>query len=52
VECLIEGEKEDWYNVYVYVGVKQEAGSKPGAEEKVGKEVRKGWLQKKDVGVI
>src|SRR3989304_479350 len=51
-ECLIEGEKDDWYNVYVYVGVKQEAGSKPGAEEKVGKEVRKGWLQKKDVGVI
>ena len=51
-ECLIEGEKDDWYNVYVYVGVKQEAGSKPGAEEKVNKEVRKGWLQKKDVGVI
>jgi len=51
-ECLIEGEKDDWYNVYVYVGVKQEAGSKPGAEEKVGKDVRKGWLQKKDVGVI
>ncbi len=51
-ECLIEGEKDDWYNVYVYVGVKQEAGSKPGAEEKVGKDVRKGWLQKKDVGVM
>ena len=51
-ECLIEGEKDDWYNVYVYVGVKQDTGSKPGAEEKVGKEVRKGWLQKKDVGVI
>jgi len=51
-ECLIKGEKDDWYNVYVYVGVKQEAGSKPGAEEKVGKDVRKGWLQKKEVGVI
>ena len=51
-ECLIKGEKDDWYNVYVYVGVKQDTGSKPGAEEKVGKEVRKGWLQKKDVGII
>src|SRR3989304_4009660 len=51
-ECLIKGEKDDWYNVYVYVGVKQEAGSKPGAEEKGGKAARKGWLQKKDVGVI
>lgn len=51
-ECLIEGEKDDWYNVYVFVGVKQDAGTKTGAEEKVGKEVRKGWLQKKDVGVI
>lgn len=51
-ECLIEGEKDDWYNVYVYVGVKQDTESKTGAEEKVSKEVRKGWLQKKDVGVI
>ena len=51
-ECLIEGERDDWYNVYVYVGVKQDTESKTGAEEKVSKEVRKGWLQKKDVGVI
>ncbi|HHT9137583.1 MAG TPA: tetratricopeptide repeat protein [Candidatus Wunengus sp. YC60] len=51
-ECLIEGEKDDWYNVYVFVGVKQDAESKTGTEEKVAKEVRKGWLQKKDVGVI
>src|SRR3990167_7049371 len=51
-ECLIEGEKDDWYNVYVYVGVKQDTESKTGAEEKVSKEVRKGWLQKKDVGII
>ncbi|MBI2470234.1 MAG: tetratricopeptide repeat protein [Planctomycetes bacterium] len=51
-ECLIEGERDDWYNVYVFVGVKQDTGSKTGAEEKVTKEVRKGWLQKKNVGVI
>ena len=51
-ECLIEGERDDWYNVYVYVGVKQDTESKTGSEEKVSKEVRKGWLQKKDVGII
>jgi len=51
-ECVIEGEKDDWYNVYVYVGVKQASGQKQGAEEKIGKEVRKGWLPKKDVGII
>lgn len=51
-ECIIEDEKNDWYKVYVYVGVKQGSESKTGTEEKVSKEVRRGWLPKKDVEAI
>lgn len=51
-ECVIEGEKDDWYRVYVKVGVKQDTGSETGAEEKVSKDIRRGWLQKKHVAVI
>lgn len=51
-ECVIEGEKDDWYRVYVYVGVKQDTESKINTEEKTNKEVRRGWLQKKNVDVI
>lgn len=51
-ECVIEDEKDDWYRVYVKVGVKQDTGSKISAEEKVSNDVRKGWVQKKDVEVI
>ncbi len=51
-ECVIEEEKDDWYRVYVNVGVKLDTGSKAGTEEKAGKEIRRGWLRKKDVDVI
>lgn len=51
-ECVIEDEKDDWYRVYVHIGVKQDTGSKTSAEERLGKEVRRGWLQKKNVDVI
>ena len=33
-ECVIEGEKNDWYRVYVNVGVKEMAGSKPAARRR------------------
>lgn len=51
-ECVIEDEKEDWYRVYVNVGVKQTPDLKEGAEENVRDDVRRGWLQKKHVDVI
>ncbi|GAN31646.1 MAG: tetratricopeptide repeat protein [Candidatus Brocadia sp. AMX2] len=51
-ECVIEDVKDEWYRVYVNIGVKQDAASKTGTEEKVSKEVRRGWLQKKYVEVI
>ncbi len=51
-ECVIEDEKDDWYKVQVYVGVRQDPGQKTGTEEKTSREVRSGWLQKKDVDVI
>ena len=51
-ECVIEGEKDNWYRVYVYVGVKQDTRSKTSGEEKVGKEIRIGWLPKKNVDII
>ncbi len=51
-ECIIEEERDNWYRVYVNVGVKQDTGSETGAEEKVSKDVRRGWLQKKHVDVI
>lgn len=51
-ECVIEGEKDNWYRVYVYVGVKQDTGAKTSGEEKVGKEIRRGWLPKKNVDMI
>ncbi len=51
-ECEIDGEKNGWYKVYVYVGVKQGAESKTGSDEKASKELRSGWLPKKDVGII
>jgi len=51
-ECVIEDEKDDWYRVYVHIGVKQDTGSKTNTEEKLGNEVRRGWLQKKNVDVI
>ncbi|MEP9411846.1 MAG: tetratricopeptide repeat protein [Candidatus Brocadia sp.] len=51
-ECVIEDEKDDWYRVYVKVGVKQDIVSEAGAEEKVSKGVRRGWLQKRHVDVI
>ncbi len=52
-ECVIEGEKNDWYRVYVNVGVKEMAGSKISGEEKANsKEVRSGWLLKEEVDKI
>ncbi|MBE7444778.1 MAG: tetratricopeptide repeat protein [Planctomycetia bacterium] len=51
-ECVIEDEKDDWYRVYVNVGIKQTPDSKEGAEEIVRNDVRRGWLQKKHVDVI
>lgn len=51
-ECVIEDVKDEWYRVYVNIGVKQDAASKTGTEEKVSKEVRRGWLQKKYVEVL
>lgn len=51
-ECVIEDEKDDWYRVYVKVGVKQDASSETTAGEKAGKDVRRGWLQKKYVDKI
>ncbi len=51
-ECVVEDVKDGWYRVYVHVEVKQDIGSKTGTEEKVNKDVRRGWLQKKYVEVI
>ncbi len=51
-ECIIEGEKDDWYRVYVNIGVQQNTGSKVGVEEKVSNDIRRGWLQKKYVDII
>lgn len=51
-ECVIEDEKDDWYRVYVKVGVKRGAGSETGVGEKASREVRRGWLQKKYVDLI
>jgi hypothetical protein len=51
-ECIIEGEKDDWYRVYVNIGVKQDTGSKTGVEEKMSNDIRRGWLQKKYVDII
>lgn len=51
-ECVIEGEKDDWYRVYVKVGVKQDTGSDASPGEKVSSDVRRGWLQKKYVDMI
>lgn len=51
-ECIVEDEKNGWYKVYVFVGVKQDNVSKAGADEKISKEIRGGWLQKKDMGTI
>ncbi|NUO08991.1 MAG: hypothetical protein HUU08_09990 [Candidatus Brocadia sp.] len=51
-ECVIEDENDDWYRVYVKVGIKQDTDSKTSAEGKVSKDMRRGWLQKKYVDVI
>lgn len=51
-ECVIEGERDGWYRVYVKVGVKQGSVSATGTEEKVSKDIRRGWLQKRHVDVI
>ncbi|TVM00242.1 MAG: hypothetical protein CV087_14845 [Candidatus Brocadia sp. WS118] len=51
-ECLIEGEKDDWYRVYVKVGVKQDKGSDASPGEKISSDVRRGWLQKKYVDMM
>lgn len=51
-ECVVEDVKDEWYRVYVQVGVKQDIGSKTGTEEKENKDVRRGWLHKKYVEVI
>lgn len=51
-ECVIEDEKDDWYRVYVKVGVKQDTGSDASPGEKVSSDVRRGWLQKKYVDMI
>lgn len=51
-ECVIEDEKNDWYRVYVKVGVKQDTGTDANDGEKAGKDVRRGWLQKKYVDMI
>ena len=52
-ECVIEGEKNGWYRVYVNVGIKEMAGTKTGSDEKANsKEVRSGWLLKGEVDKI
>ncbi len=51
-ECVIENEKDDWYRVYVKVGVKRDTGSDASPGEKVSSDVRRGWLQKKYVDVM
>ncbi|MBV6518362.1 MAG: hypothetical protein DCC43_14885 [Candidatus Brocadia sp.] len=51
-ECVIEDEKNDWYRVYVKVGVRQGTGTDTSVGEKTGKDVRRGWLQKKYVDMI
>ncbi|MCF6155121.1 MAG: tetratricopeptide repeat protein [Candidatus Brocadia sp.] len=51
-ECVIEDEKDGWYRVYLKVGVKQDTGLKSSTEENASKDVRRGWLQKKNVDVI
>jgi hypothetical protein len=51
-ECVIEDEKDGWYRVYLKVGVKQDTDSKSSTAENVSKDVRRGWLQKKNVDVI
>lgn len=51
-ECIVEDEKDGWYRVYMYVGVKQDTESKAGMEEKASKELRRGWLQKGNVDII
>jgi hypothetical protein len=52
VEFVIEGEKDGWYRVYVYVDVKQDTESKRGAEKTISTESRRGWVQKEDVDLI
>lgn len=51
-ECIIESEKDDWYKVYVNVGVKRNTDPKMSANEAGNKEMSSGWLQKKNVDVI
>lgn len=51
-ECVIEDEKDGWYRVYVNIGVKQDTGAKTNDEEKVSKDIRRGWLQKRHIDVI
>lgn len=51
-ECIVEAEKDGWYKVYMYVGIKQDAESKAGMEEKISKDVRRGWLQKGDIDSV
>jgi len=51
-ECVIEGEKNDWYRVLVNVGVKEMSGAKTSGEEKASKEVRSGWLRKGELEKI
>lgn len=51
-ELVIEGEKDEWYRVYIYVDIKQDTESKRDAEKTISKETRRGWVQKEDVDVI
>lgn len=51
-ECVIESEKDGWYRVYVYISIVQGTDPKMSSEERVDKEIRRGWLRKKDVDVI
>ncbi|MDR4507559.1 MAG: hypothetical protein MRJ65_04865 [Candidatus Brocadiaceae bacterium] len=51
-ECIIEDEKDGWYKVQVFAGIKQGSGSETDTKEKAGKDIRRGWVQKADLGVI
>ena len=51
-ECIIEDERDNWYKVYVNVGVKREPDQKMNISENVNKEIRSGWLKKENVDVM
>ncbi|MCF6158228.1 MAG: tetratricopeptide repeat protein [wastewater metagenome] len=51
-ECVVEDEKDGWYRVYVYISVAEGTDVKVGSGEKISENIRRGWLQKKDIDII